>query len=412
MGSEMCIRDSQYRGILYPYIINRANHVAIFFGVSVTSIVYTTQLLLVFCSSCFLSWAVLWSKGEANERYKRKLPVVLIGIVVLSNPLVAHFSLTVLTDSIASSLTMLFLGCLLMVYQGVKKQIYFLMMAILCLFFMSLLRVDKLYYGVVVFVVFTILLYFKRYDIKILLFSVLLLLITILGVAIVNRYTQVYNIERPSLNVSNLAFNRIVWPRMSDAHEYFSEELKKKITIEDAKKFDEHNNNVYPFLTKTLKEDNGDKVISDITFSALKHFPIRIAARIAFDFTKYSLPNIAFPLEVYGVIPESTATSWTLSRMGMHKPLLTNVYMLLGAMSTCGMLLYMFFAFNRMKKSGISYIRKPAVAYIIFFAIVVNSALFALEAGMDAHIRYALPSYTIILTLISTFFMGRIFYGK
>lgn len=42
---------------------------------------------------------------------------------------------------------------------------------------------------------------------------------------------------------------------------------------------------------------------------------------------------------------------------------------------------------------------------VLFLAIIANSILFTLESGMDAHIRYALPTYTIILTgLVILFF--------
>ena len=51
---------------------------------------------------------------------------------------------------------------------------------------------------------------------------------------------------------------------------------------------------------------------------------------------------------------------------------------------------------------------KDPVIIISCLAIIVNSMLFALEAGMDAHIRYALPSYMIILTGLASLFFGLI----
>ena len=135
------------------------------------------------------------------------------------------------------------------------------------------------------------------------------------------------------MDVSSLAFNRVVWPRMSNAYDYLPDKIKEIVIKAEAEKFDEHNNNVYPFLTKILQEKNGKEVISTITFTTLEHFPLQVAAKTAFDFLKYTLPNLAFPFESLGVLPTSVATEWTISRMGMPQPKLTKYFLLLGALS-------------------------------------------------------------------------------
>lgn len=56
-------------------------------------------------------------------------------------------------------------------------------------------------------------------------------------------------------------------------------------------------------------------------------------------------------------------------------------------------------------------VTNPAII-VLSLAIIVNSMLFALEAGMDAHIRHALPSYTIILTGLVTLLFGYILREK
>ena len=65
-------------------------------------------------------------------------------------------------------------------------------------------------------------------------------------------------------------------------------------------------------------------------------------------------------------------------------------------------------------KTGVLNGKKVANSEIIVLslAIIVNSLLFSLEAGMDAHIRYALPSYTIIITGLATLFFGYILREK
>ena len=180
---------------------------------------------------------------------------------------------------------------------------------------MSLIRIDKLYFGLIVFLSFVALLAFQnksqgnRRRKTAIAFSIFSLCVAMLCVSIVKSETQIYNPNRPPLNISSLAFNRVVWPRMSDAYEHFPVKIKEKITKAEARKFDEHNNNVYPFLVKTLQEDGGKDIISSITRITLEHFPIQVAAKTVFDFAKYTVPNLAFPLESMSILPTSVATS-------------------------------------------------------------------------------------------------------
>jgi len=286
---------------------------------------------------------------------------------------------------------------------------------------MSLIRIDKLYFGLIVFLSFVALLAFQnksqgnRRRNTAIAFSIFSLCVAMLCVSIVKSETQIYNPNRPPLNISSLAFNRVVWPRMSDAYEHFPVKIKEKITKAEARKFDEHNNNVYPFLVKTLQEDGGKDIISSITRITLEHFPIQVAAKTVFDFAKYTVPNLAFPLESMSILPTSVATSWTISRMEMFHPTLTKVFLFLGMLSFFVVLTYNLAIgfFQKPQEKILSSIKtsRPTII-IICLAIITNSMLFALEAGMDAHIRYSLPSYTIILTFVVTLFLGHILHGK
>jgi len=41
------------------------------------------------------------------------------------------------------------------------------------------------------------------------------------------------------------------------------------------------------------------------------------------------------------------------------------------------------------------------MAWLTVIVVVSNSLLFGLEAGMDAHIRYALPTYTLFKAAVA-----------
>ncbi len=97
--------------------------------------------------------------------------------------------------------------------------------------------------------------------------------------------------------------------------------------------------------------------------------------------------------------------------MEMSQPRLTKIYLITGALSFFAMLIcasqYLFFHYKKhVLRRGL--ISNPAIV-ILSMAVIANSMLFTLSAGMDAHIRYALPSYTIILVSLVTLFFENIF---
>jgi 4-amino-4-deoxy-L-arabinose transferase-like glycosyltransferase len=319
----------QYRGILYPYLLNLSNYWAYVIGINIQHVVYCIQILLTFFSSYLLAYAISPYLRKDGPSVPCQLPAFFAGAVVLLDPLVAHFSLTILADSLATSFTMMFLSFLIFALKDNKRQFLYIALSTLFLVFISLIRIDKLYFGLIVFFFFIVLLALKnksqgnRRKKTAIAFSIFSLCVAMLCVSFVKSETQIYNHNRPPLDISSLAFNRIVWPRMSDAYKYFPVKIKEKITEAEAQEFDKHSNNVFPFLVKTLQENDGKKIISSITRITLEHFPIQVAAKTAFDFAKYTVPNLMFPLEALGILPTSVATSWTITRMEMFQPTLT-----------------------------------------------------------------------------------------
>lgn len=114
------------------------------------------------------------------------------------------------------------------------------------------------------------------------------------------------------------------------------------------------------------------------------------------------LPGLAFPLEAIGALPESVATSWTISRANMVSPIITTAYLWVGSLF---FLVVIVSAIMLSKEIRLVQPHAISVAAIIVTYIVGNSALFALSLGMNAHIRYALPNYVISLNFLLVFVM-------
>ncbi|MDN4548030.1 hypothetical protein [Pseudomonas sp. C32] len=397
--SKILVVD-QYRGIFYPAVIRGASMLSEVFAITPQAMIYTIQLFLAVVAAFSMCALIL-----RNRPYARAVSLV-VAISVTLNPLIAHFCMSVLTDSLAASFTVIFSAALIRACakDATTKQAFIhFSIASLTLTLMSSLRVDKLYLSIAVFVIALCALYLLRKD-KLSIYRVLiglLFLVISAGSAIaIKNATTVYNTQRPPLDFSSMAFNRVVWPRLTEVYPYLSDAVKSRITMADAELFDSHANYVYPLLTRELAKPDGKKTIDTITQTTIKYFPFQVVANTLFDFTKYSLPNLQFPLEEYNILPKSVATSWTIERMEMLRPLTTKIYLVIGLIQFISIGLLVIWFFSTQVRAHRLFKENSFLVLIVLSAVLTNSSLFALSAGMQAHIRYAIPTYTIIQILL------------
>lgn len=398
----------QYRTIFYPLVLRLCG---IFRdGSAAPSIfwTYVIQALLVAASSAIYATAVFRLFDATALTIKARLFItMLMALLVVTNPLVAHFSLSIMSDSLASSFTVATIGAMAHLVRSAgttsnAARSPWLPVAALCLFLMAVSRVDKLYMGIMLAVmVLVCMLMGPKRPPRLRLAIVGAPLIFALAAAItINHLTQVPNADRPALNLSNMAFNRVVWPRLSLVYPYLPSDAKKLISPGDAKWFDEHNNHVYLYLDKLLKgHPENQRIINEVTTTTLEHFPGRLVGKTAFDIAKYALPNVSFPLELVSLLPESTATDWTYSRMSQAHPSMTRLWLIVSNISFY--LMQLPFAVLYLRRRHMQRWRSQPLVLLTAACVGCNAVMFGLEAGMDAHIRYALPSFIMIFELVS-----------
>lgn len=391
----------QYRGVAYPWIIHyiMASGCSIFF-------IYVVQMIVSILAIVF--YVRLSFIGN-----KSSIRIILISsLIVFFNPLVLHFNESILTDSIAASLVMLFIINLVLLnkqYISFHTNILLYGSLFLITVILSLIRVEKLYLVVLLFIFHVAYVCYKSMFSYRRIFSLVMCFMLSLSVIhYIKKETMVNNANRAPLTISAAIFSRVVWPQMTKVYPYLTPEERSVISLSDAKKFDEHNNNVNLMTLKLIDQNHQDFFYS-ISKAVIEHFPLNVLGKILFDYIKYTIPIITFPLECLNILPQSGATSWTISRMfdgaDTSKSIFQILYLYIGfCISAISVIII---AWDMSFKKSIP-INKEMVLYSIV-TILINSLMFTMATGMDSHIRYALPSYMILSAMVSVCFTYFIF---
>jgi len=401
----------QYRTILYPAFLRIGGVVR--HGIDAPSIafVYAVQWSAVAASTALFATALVNGLGifRASRRTSAALVLATVALVA-TNPLVTHFAFSVMSDSLATSFTMAFIGALSLAMTDrlpPSNRRLWLGIALTCFFLMALSRVEKVYAGLALATVTVVWLFANPLRVKdpfprrrtVL---VLILLMGTLGVAVtVNRATQIHDPNQASLDFSSMAFNRVVWPRLTRVYPHLSPEARASIAFDEAVRFDAHNNNVDALL---IRNRNNHRIIDQITVTTLQVFPLSVIGKTLYDLAKYTFPNLAFPLEGASILPKSTATWWTLSRMEMTVPRLTRVA--LAYVEVFFLIVQLPLAIAMVVTRHERELWTHPVFWLTVTAVVVNALLFGLVSGMDAHIRYALPAYVMSHAWITLLSLG------
>jgi hypothetical protein len=376
------------------------------------AVVYAVQWSAMAASTGLLAAALASSFGAVRLGWRPAAGLVLATVaLVATNPVIVHFAFSLMSDSLAASLTVAVVGSLAFAIDSplpASRRLW-LGIALVCLFLVALSRVEKLYVGVALLCVTGLWLIrqHRRWGGP---FGrgrgaaiVALLACALGGALMINRATQIHDPNQAALDFSSMAFNRVVWPRLANVYSHLSPEAKALIPFEEAVRFDAHNNNVDRLLTTLLARDRGNqRIIDEITRTTLQTFPVAVVGKTLYDSGKYALPNIVFPLERALILPESGGTRWTFSRMGMARPGLTRVVLVYA--EAFFLVVQLPLAAAMVITRGPRALWTHLVFWLMGAAIVSNALLFGLASGMDAHIRYALPAYVMIhasVTLLS-----------
>ncbi|HSP96975.1 MAG TPA: hypothetical protein VL049_06985 [Candidatus Dormibacteraeota bacterium] len=405
----------QYRTLFYPLLLRGLQAVASLLNARVELLVYIVQTAAALLSIACLGTA-LWEVTAASGRFaplaavppaSRRLVIGAAALVVFAEPLVNHFALSVMTDSLAASLTTVGVAALVRIAVLGDARLRTAIVAWLAIAGAGFMRAEKVEVFAVVIAVTLAILAFRpqaggedstpsRQRRRVLATLATLLLTPAVVVLGLNRATQTADYGWPPLTVATRLFVRSAWPRLTDIRPLLSAEAQAVVSAADAERFDRHYNEYLSLVLRLRAAAGGsDRLVDEISGVALRSRGGEIALATGIDALRYAAPMVAYPADL--VVGAQSASNWTDSRMRMAHPSLTRAYLLIATAVLIAIQLPLL-AFAVVRRGGRDR-RVQFAAWLTVGTALVNAALYAIGNGLQ-NVRYALPGYVLLYAVI------------
>ena len=395
LSLSQTLRVDQFRTLLYPLLLRMV-------GNSV-GLVYTMQTVVALAAIAYLG-STLWTLSSrlpalrhlARARaWQRRAVIAVFTLLVFCQPLVAHFDLSVLSDSLAASFAIAACAALIRIAALSDTRRRTIALALLATVAAEWIREEKVAVVAIVVAAALIGALARHRDRRVLATLGAVLVLPATAVSLVNHQTQTADLGRPPVDAASRLFNRTVWPHMERILPLLSGEARSAVTMQQARSFDADYNRILP-MDRYLRQRAGGTpgILDAMSNAALRCCWRDIAADTGADLARYSVPTVAYAA---GVLLPSTpwaaaGSSWTETRMAMAHPSLTRLYELWWVAALVLVQLPLLLALlPRVRR------REHAVwAVGIAGALcLVNAALFALTNSIPANVRYSLPAYSL-----------------
>jgi hypothetical protein len=374
------LRVDAWRTLAYPVILRLLAG-----GNDTTAGRIPVYIIQTFITGCAIYYFV--STLDLAAQYKPnhgRRALLLLGIA--SMPLVLHFSLTILTDSLAASLFLIGLAGVGRVFVLGDAGAGSVGVTAIGIVGSGLVRPERMFPFAALLGVFLILnLLRKRRALGLV---ALALIVMILMTGILNRETQTADLNRPRLTTSLMLFDRTVQGRATELLPEMPAAVRERMSPDQAASWDKDPNALI-WLGNAFDDAEGQAAMREAARVALREQGDRIAAQAAGDAIEYFTAPVNYSRE--SLLVHSGPTDWTNTRMGGAHKKLTEIYLGFSFMLT--------FLLIAMVIPRIPNTWKDAdvrnVVLLCAAAILLLSMMYAGRTAFDFHIRYALPIYMI-----------------
>jgi hypothetical protein len=215
-------------------------------------------------------------------------------------------------------------------------------------------------------------------------------------VLVVNRATQTADYGWPPVTLNVRLFVRTAWPRLAGIRPLLSSDAQAVVSDADAERFDQNYNQYLTLVPRLQRSADGtNRLVDEISFTALRHRLPEIAVATAGDVVRYTFPMIAYPVDL--ATGRMGASNWTDSRMKMAFPTLTRIYLVAATVLLLVIQLPLLVLAVVRRSGRDRSIRFAAVLTV--GAALANAVLYALGNGLQ-NVRYALPALMLVYATI------------
>ena len=315
----------EYRTILYPLILRGAIAIGNRMHVPFQVLVYMGQILLSVGSIYYVCWNLLSCEDKPADW--RKCLFYSLGIMTI--PVVNFLNLTLLTDSLALSFMLVILVQIGKVWKCEKLHAVDIGLLAAAFLLETLVRADRIYSCTLYLLVYSVIYLIKKVNWRRFVIVIVTVVLTACMAIGINRGTQTPGLYgRVSTNFDFVLLDRVVWPNMASNYDDFSEDIKNSISMEEAMKFDEHNNNVMYYLAPMLEERVGTERASmmyrEMAATVWKNEAGKVMRDTAKCFLGFFFPHTNAYLSYHG--KTETNNGWDLHCWATKTAKFTDVY--------------------------------------------------------------------------------------
>lgn len=395
------------RTIGFPFLLKLILKMGEFTKISYQIILYIFQLLVQFIGINYFINTICKLLHLSISLSKK----IFVSMYLSTIPMLIFLCFSVLTDSIANTMTICFLAAInaICLMKNEKKQDYIIF--VVSYIIAGLFRPEKRYELLCLAILILIFLAVrKKIKIKKGLFIFLIILITSTITFEVNNITQTKNLygrEDESIVITVLK-NRVAWGHISTNYDKFSDDIKKIISYDEAVLIDSHNNNINAVLAPIVKERAGEdkcsEIYLEIGLTILKNDFGGVVYDIVEDYISFVFTPFSSYLGLYGLC--EVAASWNIYCMSAKTPYLTTFYNLIGHYIFFAILILVLISIFTNKRNRFYSIIKNNIIISLILEILLRGAVFSFPFGAPPNDRYALIVYVIWAFIVLICFPG------
>ncbi len=217
----------------------------------------------------------------------------------------------------------------------------------------------------------------------------------LLGIRLVDVNTQTSRINGkvpPSISYS--IFERVAWPYLSDNYDYFSDEVKQYVTLEETRSADMYYQNLMnqfaPNLESVASFENTPKLLRSMASAVFTHDSGRVLTKIAKSIVKYfAIPQSSLAHK-FGIF--DLWNDWNMTAISGTNKLVTDIYYMYSLISYGVLFCFTTVILLLVRKKDR---QKRKYFRVLFTLWIVVTLWYSLTSGAPTDERYVLPVYVI-----------------